>query len=50
MEAVNYKSNLSTLHERVGGVNKIQIVPEISGLKGGGVQANWDVSPKYAIV
>ena len=33
MAALNYKCYLSTLHEWVGGVNKIQIVPEISGLK-----------------
>ena len=33
MAALNYKCYLSTLHEWVGGVNKIQIVPEISSLK-----------------
>ena len=33
MKVLNYKRYLSTLHEWVGGVKEIQIVPEISGLK-----------------
>ena len=33
MEVLNYKRYLSTLHEWVGGVNKIQIVPKNKCLK-----------------